>query len=378
MSKEIVFNSALRAGKRKLVIQTGFDPQARIAQATVLDGEQIVDVREWIIEERIPAEQVEAEVRQFHDLTLSDLDLLFCVIEKVNAGQNPASLFKLGTLFLEKGFFDEAIETFSSVLQIDPEFENIHYSLGHAWYRRGDLVRALENLSEAAAKRPNYPDVHLLLAEVYRKNDEHKLAAESCEKALELNPDYLRAHLMLGLILAESTLLQPNHPELPPPIERMKESKQHLLYALSLISPERRQHLEKGLECLELRERLEEGLAEIEKAIEQAALNHRSVIADSEFYLKFMFADLEQDNHSLESYIKTLENSIRQHPDYPDLHQSLGTAYLLRGWHSFGRSVEAYREAVRINPDYQRAQKNLKLLENDGRGFLILLRAILK
>ncbi len=206
MSQEIDLNSMLRAGKRKLTIQTKFDARLRAVKAIVLDEEQVLDVREWNVEEDLSAAQIAAEVRQFHDLTLSDLELLFYVIEKVHAGKSPASLYKLGSLFLEKGFFDEAIESFTALIQIEPDFENGYYSLGQAWFRQGDLAQALANLRQAAAKRPNYPDVHLLLAKVLRKNGEHQMAAESCEKALALNPDYLRAHLMLGLIWAESTL----------------------------------------------------------------------------------------------------------------------------------------------------------------------------
>lgn len=378
MSQEITFNSTLRAGKHKLAIETRYDSGARKAQALVQEDGRVVDERESILEESISQEFIEEEVRQFHNLIISDLDLLFCIIEKVNAGKNPASLYRLGALFLARGFHEEAIESFQTILEIDSDFESVHYSLGQAWLRQGDLDAALTHLRTAAERRPNYPDLHLTLAELFRKRGEHQQARESCEKALELNPDYLRAHLFLGLIWAESTLLQPAHPELPPPIERLRESRHHLNFALGLVTPEQRFHLEKGLEYLDLRDRLEEGLAEIEKAIGLTTFSHRSIIADSEFYLKFMFADLDRDHRSLENYIRTLEKSIQQHPDYADLHQSLGTAYLLHGWHRFARAVEAYREAVRINPDYQKAQHNLKLLENEGRGFLILLRAILK
>ncbi len=378
MSDEVAFTSTLRAGRYKLTLHTRFDPEGSRALATIQDGETIVDTREAALETATTPEEIEVDVHQFHDLTLSDLDLLFCVNDKVREGKNPASLARLGTLFLEKGFFDEAIETFSALLELDPGYEHIHYDLGRTWYRKGELGNALAELRLAAEKQPTYPDLHYLLAAILHKQGEHQEAAASCRQALALNPDYVNAHLLLGLILAESTLHAPSHPELPPPIERIKESKQHLLYAMDLVIPEQRQHLARGLECLDLREHLEEGLGEIEKAIEPPVLTHRSVIADSEFYLKFMFADLERDNRTLESYIKTLEKASAQHPGYADLHQSIGTAYLLRGWHSFARAVEAYRQAVHINPDYQKAQKNLKLLENDGRGFLILLRAILK
>jgi len=157
MSRELAFDSSLRAGKRRLSISTRFEPESRKAVTSVLDGEELVDHRENLIDESVAPEQLEAEVRQLHDLTVSDLDLLFCVNDKVLAGENAGSLTKLGTLFLEKGFYDEAIDTFSTVLQRDENFENIHYSLGRAWYRKGDLDQALENLRRRPRSGPDIP-----------------------------------------------------------------------------------------------------------------------------------------------------------------------------------------------------------------------------
>ncbi|HQG47192.1 MAG TPA: tetratricopeptide repeat protein, partial [bacterium] len=181
MSDEIAFSSTLRAGRYKLAIHTRFDPEGAKALATVQDGETVVDTREAAIDETTAPEAIEVEVRQFHDLTLSDLDLLFCVNDKVREGKNPASLARLGTLFLEKGFYDEAVETFSALLELDPEYEHIHYSLGRVWYRKGDNSKALDELRLAVEKQPNYPDVHYLLAAVRRKLGEHQEAVASCQ-----------------------------------------------------------------------------------------------------------------------------------------------------------------------------------------------------
>ncbi len=378
MNQEIGFSHMVRAGKRKLQIQTAFVEDERKARASIFDNGHLVDTREWPLDDSIEPEQVETEVKQLHDLVASDLDLLFCVMDKVISSKNTDSMFKLGTLFLEKGFFDEAVETFNALLTLEPDYENGHFYLGQAFFLFGDTDQALYQLQQAIHLSPNYPDVHLLLGEVFRKINDPLQAIKCCEKALVLHPDYLRAHLFLGLVLAESALHYPTHSELPPPIERLRESKQHLLYALSQVPEQRKQHLETGIECLDIRERLEEGIREIEMALGPTITNHKSLVADSEFYLKFMFSDLDRNHRTLENYIKILEKAVTQHPDYADLQQSLGTAHLMRGWHSFARAVEAYREAVRINPGYKKAQKNLKLLENDGRGFLILLRAILK
>jgi hypothetical protein len=56
----------------------------------------------------------------------------------------------------------------------------------------------------------------------------------------------------------------------------------------------------------------------------------------------------------------------------------LGIAHLIQCRNLFLRALEEFRVSLRINPGYKRAEKNLKLSENDGKGFLILLRAILK
>jgi len=120
------------------------------------------------------------------------------------------------------------------------------------------------------------------------------------------------------------------------------------------------------------------GLDEFEKAYHPVHVTDKSVIAQSEFYIKFMFDGLDKETKTLSHYIRTMEKSVAQYPEYADLRKSLGTAYLLKSWHYFIQSIEEYRKSIEINPDFERASKHLKLLENDSRGFLILLRTILK
>jgi len=99
---------------------------------------------------------------------------------------------------------------------------------------------------------------------------------------------------------------------------------------------------------------------------------------DAEFYLKFMYGGKGKDNRFIASYLDELRREIERHPDYADLHNNLGIAYLIMCRNLFLKALEEFREALRINPTYKKAKKNLKLSENDGKGFLILLRAILK
>lgn len=91
-----------------------------------------------------------------------------------------------------------------------------------------------------------------------------------------------------------------------------------------------------------------------------------------------MYGGKGKDNQFIGGYVERLKTSIEDYPKYADLHNSLGIAYLIMCRNLFLKALDEFRRALSINPRFKRAEKNLKLAENDGKGFLILLRAILK
>ena len=99
---------------------------------------------------------------------------------------------------------------------------------------------------------------------------------------------------------------------------------------------------------------------------------------ESEFYLKFMFGGKGKDDEFIRDYAEQLRQAIDKYPGYADLRNHLGISYLIQCRNLFLSALEEFREALKINPEFKKAEKNLKLAENDGKGFLILLRAILK
>ena len=62
--------------------------------------------------------------------------------------------------------------------------------------------------------------------------------------------------------------------------------------------------------------------------------------------------------------IDALKQAIRIDPDYAKAYYNLGTAYNKSG--KYEESIEAYKQAIRINPDDKDAHYNL------GLGYLIL------
>ncbi|MBN1542428.1 tetratricopeptide repeat protein [candidate division KSB1 bacterium] len=375
-NREIGFNNNLRLGKRKVHVQTVLLPDGKKATATIFENGRLIDKRETALDAK--SEDLEREVKHFHQLTLSDLEMLFFVQEKVAESRMPASILKLGVLYLEKGFVDDAVDHLRSALKADVNLPSGHYYLGQACFRQENYDQALENLKKAVERNPDYPDVHLWLGKCYGQLNDYPRAIGELKKALDLNPDYHEGHFTLGLLLLESKSAVPKHADLKPPIERIKDAEIHLRKALSLSPAYDRKAMDAGFEKLKLKDEEQAGLGLFQQAYQPQHLVSHSLVADAEFYLKFMFASLDRDNKTLDHYIRTIEKSIENYPDYADLHKSLGTAYLIKCWHLFSLAVEEHRRAVEINPSFEKAVNHLKLLENDSRGFLILLRALLK
>jgi len=62
----------------------------------------------------------------------------------------------LGTLFANKGRFDEAIENYRQAIQINPNYAEALDNLGHALTAQGRFDEAIENYRQAIQINPNY------------------------------------------------------------------------------------------------------------------------------------------------------------------------------------------------------------------------------
>lgn len=378
MTDSTPLSGNVRFGKRKLHVQTTFDAKVPAATVLILDNGEAIDQREYLLEKSDDDSLLEQEVKQCHDMVMADLDLLNVTMHNVVSAQNADAYVKLGNLLLAKGLLDEAIEIAAAAQKLDAQVAGGYYLLGQAQCKKGELEEALNNLEQAIRQTPDYPDVLLWMGRVHREMKEYGRAINMVRTALEINPDYVQAHFNLGLYLIESAHFDPKNVELPTPIERIKEAKPSLLRASSLSPQYSRKKIGQVLDLLDDLDQWGEAVQQLQHLADSKILESRSLVVDSEFYLRFMFTDPQREHRSLDNYIRLLERTAAQHPDYPDVRSSLGSAYLVRCWQYFGKAVEEYREAVHLNPDFKKARKNLRLVENDGRGFLMLLRAIFK
>ena len=101
-------------------------------------------------------------------------------------------------------------------------------------------------------------------------------------------------------------------------------------------------------------------------------------IAGYEFYLWLRYLPDQLDYETLRHFEEKISRTLTEHPDYPDMWNSLALIHLMLCREYFLKGLDNFKEATRINPGFTRAQKNLRLVENDGREFLSLIKAIFK
>ena len=96
------------------------------------------------------------------------------------------------------------------------------------------------------------------------------------------------------------------------------------------------------------------------------------------FYLKFMYGGRELDYEELESYEARIWALSAERNNFADFWNEMGTIHIIQCRHLFLKALGEFERAVELNNNYSEALKNQELTQNIKKGFLILLRAILK
>lgn len=117
--------------------------------------------------------------------------------------KDPKSLALLGDKYFESGNYEQAIEVYKRVLEIDPDDVDTYNDLGLAYYytrRPGLAVDALRKGTEAM---PSYQRIWLSLGFVLLSTGDNEEGKSALIKAAELGPDStigMEAKRMMGLI----------------------------------------------------------------------------------------------------------------------------------------------------------------------------------
>ena len=365
-------NSRLATPEREYLVQTVNDQNwKRVISSVFVEGE-LLEAQEEFLENGIESAEVLRRVRETHEERMKELEYLIEVYKETVEGDEVEMMVYLGQALLYKKMHHEAMKLFSKAANLDPDFHQAWAHLGIAQFQLGMWQNASASFSKGVELCPNFADYRNNLGEAYLALDSCKRAVIELEEAVKHNVYYGDAYLNLALAYILNALRREDFRLFSSQTEKTEE----MLKKAEMIMPdmvdqtylEGRKHLEEG----DLEKAFQKFLATREKRKEKRWREF------SDSYMKFMLGANRLNENLLTKRIKSLKNAISANPHYADLHHELAIAYTLLGSFIHRKAVEQYQKALAINPDFERAKRNLKLAENEIRGFEVLVRAIMR
>lgn len=107
--------------------------------------------------------------------------------------------YKVGLLFLKKGFTEEASKQFQAILDHDPANALAHAGMGQVHLITGEPVAAAAEFRQALAADPSLWKAHNLLGILYDRQGRHQEAVAHYQAALDLKPNEPALHNNLGM-----------------------------------------------------------------------------------------------------------------------------------------------------------------------------------
>ena len=364
------FQTATQAGKGK--IKCEIFENGRVLSIAEVDYERRADQRDTSMEDRL-----KSVVGSLHDEMISEVELLFKISEKVDKLQHPPSNVKVGIMFLQNNMLEDAIKQFQKAIEYDPEHIPAYNNLGLAYISIGDYKNAIETYEKIVEGTGQFTDVFNNYGLALLMDGQIVAARDQFQKALRMNRNYLEAHYNMALMYLRSTIAESDEIKSPPPSVRIQRAFEHLekireknIKVFDVVYDKLQKQLQKNNVSL--------SVSLLEESRVKVFPKNVSSLISTNFYLKFMYGGKGLDINTIHRFEKRLEKALEKNPDYADIWNNLGVIHLIQCRNLFLQALNEFNRSLELNPGFEKAVKNKKLVENDGKEFLILLRAILK
>lgn len=359
-------------GGRKYFLQTSLLAQSGIIQSSFFRNGALFDTALLAVDGKAPAEELRRATKEAHLDNKRRFLVVLGVSERASSLDDPKPHLRIAQALARRHLCEEAIREAQKAIEKGNQNSLPYFIIGSCHFEAGQYDRAHAAVETGLALSPEYPDLHNLLGAIYLKRRQCRQAIECFNRAIGLNLYYGEPYLNIARAFLLNTIVKEDYElsrdldaaffdnleraaQLDPFIaaERVEEAKRHF----------REKNYQLAFETLETAKgRPERG------GIDDIVLD---------LYMMLLYDGENIREEDIEEYLDRVRDIVDQNPTYADGYNSLGILYTAKCKVFMDEANKAFRKAIEINSNYQKAQKNLRLSENDRQGIFILLKALL-
>jgi tetratricopeptide (TPR) repeat protein len=248
----------------------------------------------------------------------------------------------------------------------EPYRADIYWRLGKTQASDKNIAGAIENFSRSLELAPASAPVHVSLAEAYLANQETNAALKEYELAVKYDDRNALAHYNLGVLLEQQN--------------KSADALPHLQKATE-IDPNNADALNSLSRCLAQSGQIDQAMKAVRRVLE---------LDPGHPFANFNLGNALMQQRKIPEALDHFVQAVKSKPDFADAHSQLGTCLAMSGHvgdalphfveaarlkpnpatflsigmasaqsGKFNEAVKAYKEALRMNPDFVAALMNL-------------------
>jgi tetratricopeptide (TPR) repeat protein len=379
----IGLHSKIKVGTREFHIHTGGTNDKNQIQSEIFEKGKFIGSRQLDFpirrENDINAKSrfLNSLASKMHKEMMEEINMLFYVQSKIKVVKDYLAHFKLASVFYDRQFIPEATDSFKTALKIKNDFVPAYLRLGNCYLKQDEIKKALKIFEKGFLLQPSFPDIANNYGVALTLTRNYNQATKILQKAIARNPEFDEANFNLGVALFRSSIEEGDvgeHIVLPSRITRfiktLKESDRYKSEKWQEIFCSVGNVITKG----DVKGILN-SLKELQ--IHLATQQKENTLLEA-FYLKFMYGGRELTDEEVTSWEERIKRQMKNNPNFADFWNAMGTIHMIKCRVLYLKALNEFESAVKINENYKEAKRNLELILNNKKGFLILLRAILK
>jgi len=315
---------------------------------------------------------------QFHRSMILSLRAYFELSDILQTDENAISHYRLGAIFLSLHIFDKCQQHLLKCISLDPKFYSANIALARCYFYQKKYKESEEILQTLVKTEIPYPDLYNLLGMVMLEQKNYIQCLNHFRYAVKLNQGYKEAYFNIAAAIFKriSYLRTQDKGE---DVQKNLDFLNIILKKIDKVGND-----DDRAVVTQLREAFTaKNFSKIQTLIYD--YRHRLFyqrmlpeIIGYEFYLWLKYLPHRLDTEKLLYFENKFSNTLEDNDDYADMWNYQALIHLLLCREHFLKGLQNFKEATRINPQYTKAKNNLRLVENDGREFLSLIKAITK